>query len=189
MLSLSLSIFVTTCSIVAFVWVTLALWFITRPLILWMLAVISFTAAAVSVILLARSVPILFRFAASFFIIKTRFLIFSKVLLKYSARSPTSSFETTGMLLVRSPSPSEISLKVSATLTIGFVVLWRVKYIITAEITMAIAARMSVNRVIWFTSFKMYDFADASIIDHDLPELPIGKDSIISSTSVFKTGA
>jgi len=156
---------------------------------LWILEVIWFIAAAVSVMLLDRELPMSDNVPACFLIRSTRPLILSIVLLKYKARSPTSSLEVTATVRVRSPSPSEMSWRVSATLTIGAVVLFRVMYIITTAITIAIAAIIIVKSLNWFTSLKMYDFADAIIMDHDLPELPIGKDSIISSTSVFKTGA
>jgi len=49
----------------------------------------------------------------------TRFLIFSRVSLKYRARASISSLECIGMVWVRSPSPSAISLSWSATLMIG----------------------------------------------------------------------
>jgi len=52
---------------------------------------------------------------------------------------------------------------------------------------MAIAAIIIVNVVNVFTSFNMYDFLDASIMLHDLPELPIGKDCIKISTSDCNT--
>jgi len=53
---------------------------------------------------------------------------------------------------------------------------------------MAIAARMIVNSVIAVTSFKMYDLADAIIMLHESPELPIDIGSTVISTFVFKTG-
>jgi len=91
------------------------------------------------------------------------------------------------MVFVKSPSPSEISLRVSATLTIGAVVELSEKNITTAAIIMAITAIIIVILVRKFTSFKMYDFFDASIKLHESPVLPIEIGAIVISTSEFNT--
>ena len=118
------------------------------------LEVISFIAAAVSVILDASSLPMSNSATDCVLIVTTSARILLSVALKYWARAPTSSFEWMSIVLVRSPSPSLVSLSVFVTNTMGLVILLAMKKIMAAVTKIEMTAMMMVSRVISLTASR-----------------------------------
>jgi len=78
-----------------------------------------------------------------------RFLIFPRVLLKYNAKSPISSFLDIAILFVRSPSPSDISFRILATRVMGLAIDLPIKNA-TTRLASIKAAAIEKNRKAFF---------------------------------------
>jgi len=137
----------------------------------------------------SSSWPVLVRALTLYLILLIRVEIDPKVLLKYFDRSPTSSLLKTLSVLVKSPSPSDISLRFSETVMIGFVTLPKTKYTITAVASNDTTASKIENFFMLFTSFMMYSSVEPTITDHVVSEVPMATGTTAISRLVPRVGA
>ena len=131
MLVFSCFIVRTISSMVAAVSVTLAAWVSTCCFTPSIFALISFTAPAVSIILVDNSFPIS---SISLLFLPTACIeapILVIVSLKYSDKSVTSSLPITGSRTVKSPSPCAIFFKALTAVCTGFTIVRAIIYTIT----------------------------------------------------------
>ena len=124
MLLLSLSILRTISFSVALVCSTPELWFTISSLISERFVSIVLIDSAVTFMFWESVFPTFCIWPDSLIIERIEAAIFSIVRLKYPARVPISSFEVSGIRTVRSPSPSEIFLRIAMSLLSGSTIPW-----------------------------------------------------------------